>query len=109
MTHHNFIYGFVKTPLMKYDMTLKRMIQAHNLYFVWIFSHFSQNCEKSVPFANKRYQSPNFEGNWCIIWISNKICLKGAIKKWKNIGENEIHWSLILFNSIDKIFKSCDI
>jgi hypothetical protein len=39
MTHQNFIHRFVKTPLMKYGMTLERMIQAHN-YFIRIFCHF---------------------------------------------------------------------
>jgi hypothetical protein len=29
-----------KTPLEKYDMTLERMIQAHN-YFIWFFLLFS--------------------------------------------------------------------
>jgi hypothetical protein len=59
MTHQNFIHRFIKTPLMKYNMTLERMIQAHNystcirLYdFFWLFT---RTYEKNVPFANKRY------------------------------------------------------
>jgi hypothetical protein len=64
---------------MKYYMMLEKMIHAHN-YFIWIFCHFPRNYEKSVLLANKRYQSPNFAVNWCMIWISIKICLKGAIK-----------------------------
>ena len=77
MTHQTFIPRFVKTPLLKYGMTLERMIQAH-IYFIGIFCHFSRNYEKSVLFANKGYQSPNVAVNRCIIRISNKICLKEA-------------------------------
>jgi hypothetical protein len=82
MTHQNFIHRFVKTPLIKYDIhvTLKRMVQAPN-YFIWIFCHFSWNYEKAFCLQIKNImQSPNFAVNWCIVWISNKICLKGAIK-----------------------------
>ena len=78
MTHQNFIPRFVKTHLLKYDMTLEKMIQAH-IYFMGIFCHFSRNNENSGLFANKGYQRPNFAVNMCIISISNKICLKEAI------------------------------
>jgi hypothetical protein len=88
MTHQTFIHRFVLTPLMKYDMTLERMIQAHN-YFIWIFSSFSQNYEKSVPFANKRYWSPHFAVNRRIIWISNEIFIKGA-NEYSNILNKKI-------------------
>jgi hypothetical protein len=80
---------------MKYDITFDRVIQAH-YHFIWIFSHFSGIMKKSVPFANKRYQNQNFAVTECIIWKSNKICLKGADEysdflDKNNICENEIH------------------
>jgi hypothetical protein len=46
MTHQTFIYWFVKTYVMKNDMTLERMIQAHNYFFYDFFVIFPRIMKK---------------------------------------------------------------
>ena len=64
----NFIYRFVKTPLMKYDMTFEGMIQAHN-GLTWIFCHFPQNYEQEAqgPHPSPVILAKIFHKNTCKI------------------------------------------
>jgi hypothetical protein len=59
------------------------------------FLYCGPNYEKSVPFANKMYQSPNFAVNRRIIWISNKIYLDGA-NEYSNFWNEKICVKIIL-------------
>jgi hypothetical protein len=68
--------------------------------FYMNFLSFPWNYEKSVPFAIMRYRSPNFAVNRRIIWISNKICIKGANECSNILNKKKIlwKWNTLIFN-----------
>jgi hypothetical protein len=77
---------------MKYEIT-EREREWYKLIIVsYDFGGlFPGIVNKSAPFANKRYQSQNFAVNWCIIWISNEWCPKGA-NKYSNALDKIYLW-----------------